>query len=105
MKKLSWGNLTVCCALCSAFFFADFEILDSRSMMGIRQALADPLQPPECVLGDIAGVDDPHYITVVQHQRFLDMMIGKHVTDGFQIVRHQLYCRVFFMHVKGAVGN
>ena len=30
MKKLSWGNLTVCCALCSAFFFADFEILDSR---------------------------------------------------------------------------
>lgn len=22
-------------------------------MMGIRQALADPLQPPECVLGDI----------------------------------------------------
>ncbi len=32
MKKLSWGNLTVCCALCSAFFFADFEILDSRTV-------------------------------------------------------------------------
>lgn len=80
----------MCCALCSAFFFADFEILDSRSMMGIRQALADPLQPPECVLGDIAGVDDPHHIAVIQDRRFLDMMIGKHVADGSQIVR-QVY--------------
>ena len=58
--------------------------------MGIRQALADPLQPPECVLGDIAGVDDPHHIAVIQDRRFLDMMIGKHVADGSQIVR-QVY--------------
>ena len=59
-------------------------------MMGIRQTLADPLQPPECVLGDIAGVDDPHHIAVIQDRRFLDMMIGKHVADGSQIVR-QVY--------------
>lgn len=59
-------------------------------MTGIRQALADPLQPPECVLGDIAGVDDPHHIAVIQDRRFLDMMIGKHVADSSQIVR-QVY--------------